>query len=269
MVHLINFFIITITLIFKNVQSILANDDLTVANLETTLTTATKKRDKEFSFKGDPTYVNILLEGSVEAVNLANNHIHDYLEKGYNDTIKTLKDAEVGYYGYNMFLIKEVKGIKIGLAGFTGFSSDSSTKVQIKEALKYFTENGVDIKIVTFHWGVEKDNYFNKTQQSLGKYAIDNGADLVIGHHPHVLQGIEEYKDAYIVYSLGNFVFGGNRNPSDKDSMIFQETFSFDDDKLIKTETNIIPVSISSKRMLMIINHISYLVMQKKRYYKE
>ena len=231
---------------FRGVESILDNDDLTIANLETTFTDATKKRVKTFNFKGEPSYVNILLDGSVEVVNLANNHTYDYLEKGYTDTVDTLEDAGVGYYGNNVFLIKEVKGIKIGFAGFMGFDSGKNTCIQIDEAMKYFGDKDVDIKIVSFHWGVERNNYFNSNQETLGKYAIDSGANLVIGHHPHVLQGIQEYKDAYIVYSLGNFVFGGNRNPSDKDSMIFQQTFKFEGNKLVGDEINIIPVSISS-----------------------
>jgi poly-gamma-glutamate synthesis protein (capsule biosynthesis protein) len=232
---------------FRGVESILANDDLTIANLETTFTNATKKRVKQFNFKGDPSYVNILLEGSVEVVNLANNHTYDYLEKGYNDTIATLKDANVDYYGNSVLLIKEVKGIKIGFAGFMGFNGVKSTCVQIDKAMKYFNDNNVDIKIVSFHWGIEREHYFNSNQETLGKYSIDKGANLVIGHHPHVLQGIQEYKNAYIVYSLGNFVFGGNKNPSDKDAMIFQQTFKFENDKLVGNSIKIIPVSISSK----------------------
>ena len=84
-------------------------------------------------------------------------------------------------------------------------------------------------------------------QENIARYAIDNGADLVLGHHPHVLQGIENYKGKYIVYSLGNFVFGGNKNPSDKDTMIFRETFTFQEGKLMDTKYEIIPCSLSSR----------------------
>ncbi len=233
---------------FKGVKEVLENDDLTIANLETTFTNATVKKDKQFNFKGDPSYVNILLEGSVEVVNLANNHTYDYYEKGYNDTVDVLKSANVGFYGNNVFLVEEVQGVKIGFAGFNGFGDIKSTSTQIKTALEYFEENNIDIKIVSFHWGIERENYFNEKQQTLGRFAIDNGANLVIGHHPHVLQGIEEYNGNYIVYSLGNFVFGGNRNPQDKDSMIFQKIFTFEDNQLIDQKVNIIPVSISSQK---------------------
>lgn len=71
-----------------------------------------------------------------------------------------------------------------------------------------------------------------QTQQELARYTIDNGADLILGHHPHVVQGIEEYKGKFIVYSLGNFMFGGNRNPSDKDTFVFQQTFHLKGEEL-------------------------------------
>lgn len=233
---------------FRGVKSVLDKDDLTIANLETTFTTATQRAVKQFNFKGDPSYVNILKEGSVEVVNLANNHTYDYLQKGYDDTINTLKSANVNYYGNDILLIKEIDGIKIGFAGFMSFGTVKSTCTKIDEAMKYFNEHDVDIKVVTFHWGIERDNYHNEEQETLGKYAIDQGADLVVGHHPHVLQGIQEYKGKYIVFSLGNFVFGGNKNPNDKDSMILQLMLYFENDELVDTYLRIVPVFISSKK---------------------
>lgn len=232
---------------FKGVYDILSQDDLTIANLESTLTTAKNPADKEFTFKADPSYVNILLDGSVEVVNLANNHTKDYGTKGYSDTLDTLDDAGVSYYGRDVYLIKEVNGIKIGFIGLTRWDGTSKIKVKIEEAMKYFNEQSVTIKIVTFHWGDERDYSFNADQQSLGHFAIDKGANLVIGHHPHVLQGVEEYKGSYIAYSLGNFVFGGNQNPKDKDTMIFQQTFTITDNTVTDNSVKIIPASLSSK----------------------
>ena len=83
--------------------------------------------------------------------------------------------------------------------------------------------------IFSSHWGEEREHYPNKIQQEIGRFAIDNGADIIIGHHPHVLQGIEEYKGKKIIYSLGNFVYGGAKNPADKDSIIYQVRFAFND----------------------------------------
>lgn len=97
------------------------------------------------------------------------------------------------------------------------------------------------------HWGVEREYYPEDYQKTLGRKCIDWGADLVIGHHPHVLQGVEEYQGKFIIYSLGNFCFGANRNPSDKDAMLFQQTFTFVDGvKQDDQEIRVIPCSVSS-----------------------
>lgn len=233
---------------FKGVYDVLSNDDLTIANLETTFTKATKKANKTYRFKGDPSYVNILEAGSVEVVNLANNHTYDYLEQGYQDTINTLDNSNVSYYGRDLMLIKEVKGLKIGFGGLTYSDQNVDRYTRIDEMMEFFKENEVDLKIITFHWGIERALQFNETQEGLGTYAIDQGVDLVVGHHPHVLQGIQQYKESYIVYSLGNFVFGGNKNPYDKDTMIYQHHFTFEGGNLIKQEPKIIPTSVSSKK---------------------
>lgn len=232
---------------FKNVKDIFSNDDLTIVNLETTLTTATKKADKQFRFKGLPEFTEIIKAGDIEAVNIANNHTMDYLEKGYNDTVENLKAAGIGFFGNNHIYTTTIKGIKIGLLGYKGFSNGNDIKNQIKTDIENLKKDNCQLVIVSFHWGIERDNYPNSVQKDLSRFAIDNGADLVLGHHPHVIQGIEQYNGKYIVYSLGNFCFGGNRNPSDKDTFIFQQTFEFKNGKMTDNDDiNIIPCSISS-----------------------
>lgn len=233
---------------FNGVYNIVANDDITIANLETTFTDASEdfRVDKKFNFKGDADYTNILTEGSVEIVNLANNHTYDYGEKGYNDTIQNLENAGIPYFGYENYYIFETDGIQIGFAGITGWNEESA-KVNTDNAIDYFKDKNVDLIIITYHWGVEREYKQNNVQENIARYAIDSGADLVLGHHPHVLQGIEYYNGKYIVYSLGNFVFGGNRNPSDKDTMIFQETFHYKNGELTTTSIKIIPCSLSSR----------------------
>lgn len=230
---------------FQNVKDIFDNDDYTVVNLEGPLTDATSiNEQKPFIFKGRKDYVNILTNGSVEAANLSNNHIRDYGETGYNDTVNLLKENNIAYFDNANFHIEEIKGIKFGFAGFKAFNL--YTKNEIDTALEYFKENNVDIKIITLHGGIEYDYDFDETKQELAHYAIDNGADLIVGHHPHILQGVEEYNDKYILYSLGNFCYGGHSNPNDKNSMIAQVTFNFEDDKYIDSNLKLIPVSISS-----------------------
>lgn len=232
---------------FNNVRDIFASDDLTIVNLETTFTDSDKMAEKKFRFKGAPSYTAILQDGSIEAVNIANNHIYDYLDKGYEDTISSLKEAEIGYFGFENKYIVEIKGIKVGCLGYTGWNDNKSAKDRISKDIKELKEEGVAIIIVSFHWGNEREYKPNSIQKSLGRHAIDSGADLVLGHHPHVVQGIELYNGKSIVYSLGNFSFGGNRNPSDKDTFIFQQTFEFmNDAKLETSKTKVIPCSISS-----------------------
>lgn len=231
---------------FSGVIDILSKDDLTIANLEVALTDANIKKEKKFNFKGDPDYTNILTSGSVEAVNLANNHTLDYLEEGYEDTKDALDEAGVPFFGYGEYRILEVNGIKIGLAGLSGWYEDGA-KDNTLSAIDYFKENETDLIIMTYHWGNEYEYEQNSTQENIARFAIDNGASLVIGHHPHILQGIEEYNGKYIVYSLGNFVFGGNKNPKDKDTMIFQQVFHFEDGVLTSTDIKIIPCSLSGE----------------------
>ncbi|MFZ5968510.1 MAG: CapA family protein [Bacillota bacterium] len=239
---------------FRNVREIFEKDDLTIVNLETTLTDQNKKAIKKFTFKGDPAYTQILSEGSIEAVNIANNHIYDYLEKGYEDTLTNLEKAGIGYFGYEHQYIKEVKGIKIGLIGYKGWDNSDSGKNEIKKAMEKLKQADVQLIIVSFHWGQENAYYPNDVQKDLAQFVVDQGANLVLGHHPHVLQGISDrYKDGNednrpvkIIYSLGNFSFGGNRNPKDKDTMIYRHTFYFRNTELIEEEYEVIPASISS-----------------------
>ena len=240
---------------FSGVKNILANDDLTIANLENALTDYKQKPDKShqerpFFFKGPPRFANILKEGSIEAINLANNHSFDYLEKGIGDTKASLRKAGINYFGDEDKAAITIKGKKIGLLGYNTYgplekgSDISVLKQQIKNDLSE-TKEFTDLNIVSFHWGEEYGDVIAE-QKLLGRYALDHGADLVLGHHPHVIQEIENYQGKYIVYSLGNFVYGGNRNPSDQDTFIFQQSFEFKGDKITTSEIKIIPCLISS-----------------------
>lgn len=232
---------------FSGVHDVLSKDDLTIANLEGPLTTRGEKAVKKFSFKGKPEYTKILTSGSVEAVNLANNHSMDYGTEALEDTMKYLKEDKIDYFGNGEKAIVEKNGIKIGLLGYKGWNNTSEVRSTIENDINEM-KTKANLIIVTFHWGAEGAATPNNAQKALGKFAVDSGADLVLGHHPHVIQGIEEYNGKNIVYSLGNFCFGGNTNPKDKDTYIYQQSFTFDaSKKLIKSnEAEKIPVSISS-----------------------
>lgn len=231
----------------QNVRDIFENDDLTIVNMEGTFTNETTRADKTFAFKASPDFVSILTGSSVEAANIANNHSHDYGEKSYTDTIQTLEDAGIESFGYERVKVLDVKGIKVGVTGIYELATHEGCAADVKENIQALKDAGAQIIIANFHWGIEKEYLPNDTQKMLAHLAIDEGADLVIGHHPHVLQGVEKYNGKYIAYSLGNFCFGGNSNPSDKDTMIVQQTFDFEDGVLTNSsELNLIPCSLST-----------------------
>lgn len=231
----------------QNVRSIFSADDLTIANFEGTLTDSDEREDKTFAFKAPASYASILSCSSVEAVNTANNHSHDYGDQGFDDTLAALDDAGIVHFGYDETAVMDIKGIKVGMVGIYELYDHLDREQQLKDNIAKVQADGAQLIVVIFHWGNETETVPDSNQTTLGRMAIDLGADLVCGHHPHVLQGIETYKGKNIVYSLGNFCFGGNSSPSDMDTMIYQQTFTIDADGVKNDNvTNIIPCSISS-----------------------
>lgn len=238
------------TYFLRNVKGVFEQDDLTIVNLEGPLTTATSHAEKQFAFSGPYEYADILTNGSVEMVSLANNHSEDYFAQGMADTKNILDEKGIGYFGYETSCVKEVNGIKIGFLGYRSMSvsmNNEQGRATIKAAIEDLKNNqGANAVVVFYHWGIERDYSANDDQRELAKFSIDSGADLVVGSHPHVIQGVEEYNGKQIVYSLGNFCFGGNRNPSDTDSMIYSITMNFTDGKFTSETHEIIPCSITT-----------------------
>jgi len=232
----------------RNVKEIFAADDMTIVNLEGVLTTSNAAASgRAYNIKGDPSYAKILTEGSVEAVSMANNHRLDFGSEGTKDTEAALNAENIVYAYDKNVAIYETQDIQVGYVSVNEVAWGQGSEELVEEGINKLKEAGVDLILVACHWGVEKDNYPEAYQQRLGRKCIDMGADLVIGHHPHVLQGIEEYKGKLILHSLGNFCFGANRNPTDKDTMIFQQTFTFVDGELQgDMDALVIPCSISS-----------------------
>ncbi len=223
------------------------DDDLTMVNFEGTLTTASKHAEKTFAFKGRPAYAKILPAGSIDVVTLANNHSKDYLQQGWEDTLETLSPY-VRISAYDALPIVTVKGIRIGFASNVGWVFDSTQKQFIQNAVKTLKTYGADVIVFNYHWGIERNYHSNATQQAIAHYCIDQGADLVIGNHPHVVQEVETYHGKQIAYSLGNLVFGGNRNPSDKNCLIFRQNFTLDLDskEITAASYQAIPYLVSS-----------------------
>lgn len=231
----------------QNVKDLFEADDMTIVNFEGVLTESTDLVKKEFNIKGDPSYIEILPLGSVEAVSFGNNHRMDYGQQGCDDTIALFEENDIPYAYDDKLGIYETQGIRIGFVSVNEVYDGKAVEAWLENGIAQLREENVNLIIACCHWGIERDEYPNDYQQKLGKQCIDWGADLVLGCHPHVLQGIEAYEGKFILYSMGNFCFGGNRNPKQKETMIFQQTFTFVDGvKQEDQQARVIPCYISS-----------------------
>ncbi|MEE1028524.1 MAG: CapA family protein, partial [Agathobacter sp.] len=233
---------------FDGVRDVFENDDFTIVNLECVLSNSEARVDKTYNLKGKPEYVGIMSGSSVEACSLGNNHSRDYGEQSLTDTQNVLDEAGI-VYGYNDHIgtYTTDEGMTIGVVSASLLSMSADYENYLYNGIQQLKEQGTDLIIASCHWGIEREYYPNDYQKRVAHELIDKGADLVIGNHPHVLQGVELYNGKIICYSLGNFCFGGNRNPSDKDTMMFQQTFTYVDG-VLQTDVNakIIPCMISS-----------------------
>lgn len=236
---------------FENARAILEADDMTIVNFEGTLTNTKSKTKNTFSFAAPPEYVQVLTSGSVEAVSLENNHILDHGEQGYADTCDALAGAGIRYSGHLGSAVYTTEtGIDIGMLSYQTFNGNyKNIYASIEGDIKALRDAGCELVIVSYHWGEEKDYLPNERQVPLGRATIDAGADLVLGHHSHRMNPIEEYKGKYICYSLGNFSFAGNTRPDDMDTYIFQQRFRvYPQTGVVENEGfRIVPCSISSQ----------------------
>ena len=229
---------------FANVRDIFKDDDLTIINFEGTLPNdGDQNIGHGYNFAGRKEYTNILTTSSIELCNLANNHSTDFGEAGLLSTVENLEAAGLGVFGFDNFYETEINGVQVAVCGFTEWRCDLEQSVQKVKELR----QRCDLLIVNMHWGAEKWNEATDEQKEWGHAMVDAGADIVIGNHSHVISCIEMYQGKYILYSLGNFCFGGNRYPDDKDCFIFQQEFYLDDEnQVVDNGIKIIPCSISS-----------------------
>lgn len=230
---------------FSSTRKILKAADVTVGNLETSLSKRGRPvPGKTFTFRGTPRAVKGLTYAGFDFLSLANNHARDYGSVALKDTIRYLDKAGIGHAGAGKSkkaawkpAIIERNGAKIAFLGFSQIgpssfratSSRSGTaytmnRKAVNKAIKAASKKA-DYVIVSFHWGIEKDYSANRRQVADGRAAIRSGADLVLSHHPHVIQGVEFYKKGLIAYSLGNFVFSPGSQMG-RDSMILRLTLS-------------------------------------------
>ena len=243
-------------LYFAGVRPLLDQADLALVNLECPFTERGKKLEKNFNFRARRELVKILEEGSVDVVTLANNHTADWGRDGVKDTIETLERAGIAHFGAGMNLAKarhpavlERNGLKVGFAGWY-FQADPDmlepqavyaarghagvagcykdlecVKRIVREDLEALVPK-VDAAIPYFHWGKEGSYQVRDYQIELAHLCVDLGCKAVLGAHPHRLQGIEVYRGAPIFYSLGNFVYGGIKEPKDTLTAIARLTLS-------------------------------------------
>ncbi|WP_211747689.1 CapA family protein [Paenibacillus sp. Marseille-Q4541] len=230
---------------YQHLGSLFKKDDLTFINLETPVTTGgVAAENKSFVYKSSPKALKSLAAAGVDVVNLANNHILDQGVKGLTDTLTHLNDNNLDYVGAGKDRKEayapayyEKNGIKIALLGFTRVIPEANWRAEAgkpgvadaynsAEAVKAIAQANkkADIVIVMAHWGQERHTTPDENQKKLGYEFIDAGADLVIGGHPHVLQGLESYKGKWIAYSTGNFIFSRSATAETWKTAIFQAT---------------------------------------------
>ena len=232
---------------FRELVRLTAADDLTVANLEGVLSdNKLKKAKKKFNFIGPSAYTEVLTAGSVECVTLANNHSHDYGEKGYKDTKAALENAGICWFGTEAPAVwQSDEGLRIGFLGVNGSLSGSRAKQYARQA-EALRAAGCAAVITVMHAGTEysydpPDGY----QKQITGHAVPV-SDLIIGHHPHVVQGYTVLDGVPVVYSLGNCVFGGNSFPKDFDALAVQAVLHFREGTLEKTDLHFYPICVSS-----------------------
>ena len=224
---------------FAKIKSQLKDEHVVFANLEIPLinTNHVMQGSRSYIFRGKEEYARALSAGGIDAVDLDNNHIMDYTSKGYSRTRSAVSGQGIASFGLGKVAYITRNGIKIG---FVGFRPESTSISKMKSGIKA-VQSRCDIVIASFHWGLDKRYSPTGQQIAYGRAAVDAGADLVVGHHSHLVSGIELYKGKHIVYGLGTIVSAVER-PDDVDTFIYQHTFSVTGTSVSNKDFNIVPV---------------------------
>ena len=233
---------------FSGMQSLFASDDMTFINLECALKEDGKgeQTGRLWRFRGLPGYTEALWQGSIEQVNIANNHHGDYGTAGEESTRQALIDAGMPFSGYGYTYIWEKNGHKIGFAGCreTTYKNDEFV---IARDINRLREQGCDVIVYSCHWGTEYDDKHNALQQEMAYRAVAAGADIVVGNHPHVVQGLTSVGGAVVFYSFGNLMFGGTHDLTTFDAMVAQVRLRFRGKAYVGCEVDVIPILTSGR----------------------
>lgn len=232
---------------FNKVSEYLKNADIVFSNLESPVVENCPRTDSGMVFCTSPELVEGLRFANIGVVTVANNHMGNYGQKGINDTKRYLTEAGIDYTGMGDLVVKEIKGTKFGFLGFD-FVNAKPTDFDIK--LVRQSDSLVDVLIVGVHWGEEYKDKANNKQREIAKSLVENGADVIVGHHPHWVQDTEKINQTStklrwarpVYYSLGNFVFDQSWSEETKKGLVIKLTFK--DGELIKEEK--LPIYISS-----------------------
>ena len=244
----------------NEVAPVFKNSDLAIANLEGILSDREHRQvqvfnqrgemiiaNKRFGHIGKPEYIEALIAGNINTVSFANNHNIDYGSEGFIDTVRACNDRGLPIAYYDKVVRHKVGTVTVGIVSvdFT-CCSDSIGEGYLKKGIADLRQDCA-LVVACVHWGRNYDDTANALQIRTGHRCVDLGADIVIGCHPHVIQGIEKYKGRYICYSLGNFCYGGIAKPRDNDAIIIQKTFKFKKGLLqIDNDLKVIPCRISN-----------------------
>lgn len=231
----------------RYLSALTAHDDISVANLEGVLTNRRlEKVPKKYNFSGPAAYTEILSSGGIECVTLANNHSRDYGEEGYRDTKQALEEAGIAYFDTDSMAVWENEdGLLIGFIGVFGSISGNRGKA-FRRQMECLKEIGCSAVIPVMHAGQEYDYAPSTPQNRIARLAASLGASLLVGHHPHVVQGFDLVSGMPVVYSLGNCSFGGTTYARDSDALVLQAELSFENSVLTGTALHFYPISITS-----------------------
>ncbi len=228
---------------FSGLKEIFERDDMTFVNLECVLKAdkSHERTDKQFRFRGLPAWTQVLSEGSVEQVNIANNHYIDYQSEGKRATRDALKAGGIPYSGYGYGYVWEKDGVRIGFAGIRE-TIYLQNKGQIYEDIAALRDEGCDVVVYSCHWGQEYAEHHNELQEEMALAAVQAGADLVVGTHPHVVQGISVIGHTPVIWSLGNLMFGGTIEMTVFDAILANVRLRFENGVYLGCAISLTPI---------------------------